>query len=114
MTINAVINRLVDFTLSKEAYPPTPDEGVADPRDIAVAAVARWIAAQGPIERPAAGKRSRWASIDDLKTHAQHAGPNITMEQIDLAVAAALEGTNLAEPPRPVTGPNGLPVHRFG
>lgn len=110
MTVNHVVNRLVDFCYGKNtALPHYPDEGiVADTRARAVTAVAHWIAAQDHIERPAAGKRSRWASIADLKVHAAHSGPSITKEEIDLAVEAALEGTDIAELPKAMATPISL------
>jgi hypothetical protein len=78
MQVNPVINALVDFCYGK-------DDERTD-----VGAVARFVSAHAT-DRPAAGKPSRWQDIDALKTHARHAGPNVTPEQIDAAVAAATD-----------------------
>jgi len=86
MKVNHVINRLTDYCHGRE-----------DQQD-AVGAVARFLKSHGA-HAPAAGKPSRWASVDDLKTASGFHGPAVTREEIDEAVAAALEGTNLAEDP---------------
>jgi hypothetical protein len=76
MTINHDINRLVDFCHGRE--------GQQD----AVGATARFIDSHKP-DRPAKDRPSRWASLEDLKTHARHFGPNVTAAQLDAAHAAA-------------------------
>lgn len=70
------VNRLIDFLYGKESQ--------ADD----IGAVARFVRAH-VMMRPALADQSRWPDIVSLKTHALHAGPNVTASQIDAALAAA-------------------------
>lgn len=88
MNVNPVINALIDYCHGREQQ-----------RDD-IGAVARFVSAH-VTQRPAAGKQSRWPDVESMKSHAGHAGPNVTAAQIDTAIAAA---TDLQEAP-------GLPPH---